>query len=160
MSNTPYLDKSLSIEAPHLIKLFDYWKSLPRIKELPARTDVDPLAIPSLLPYCELIDVHRNPLDFEYRLVGTLIDEITMGSYTGKRISEIPTQNPPSRMFSLYERVVQEREPVRTILPYVGDLPGIKDVESLVLPLSRDGNEVDMLLGGIALRAPDEDNLG
>ncbi|WP_299378046.1 PAS domain-containing protein [uncultured Kiloniella sp.] len=151
-------DNSLCLEASHLVKLFDYWQSLPRAKELPTRADIDPQAIPSLLPYCELIDVHHDPLDFEYRLVGTLIDEISTQSYTGLRISEIPTQNPPSLMFALYERVLQEKKPVRTILPYTGILPGIKDVESIVLPLSGNGDDVDMLLGGIALRAPDDDS--
>ncbi|WP_085900013.1 PAS domain-containing protein [Kiloniella majae] len=152
------LSEKLYVEASHLVELLDYWEALPRVKELPARADIDPQAIPALLPYCELIDVHRNPLDFEYRLIGTLIDEIATKCYTGLRLSEIPTQNPPSLMFALYERVAQEKKPIRTILPYIGELPGIKDVESLVLPLSCDGNEVDMLLGGIALREPDDDD--
>ncbi|WP_162938061.1 PAS domain-containing protein [Kiloniella sp. EL199] len=150
--------EELNIEAPHLVELLEYWEALPRVKDLPSRADIDPQAIPSLLPYCELIDVHRNPLDFEYRLIGTLIDEIATQSYTGLRVSEIPTQNPPSLLFELYERVTHEKKPVRTILPYTGDQSGIKDVESLVLPLSCQGDKVDMLLGGIALREPDEDS--
>ncbi|WP_085905173.1 PAS domain-containing protein [Kiloniella majae] len=157
MQSTLELSKELKIEAPHLVDLLEYWVALPRVKELPSRVDIDPQAIPALLPYCELIDVHRGPLDFEYRLIGTLIDEIATQCYTGLRLSEIPTQNPPSLMFALYEKVTQEKKPVRTILPYTGDQLGIKDVESLVLPLSREGDDVDMLLGGIALREPGED---
>ncbi|WP_052742052.1 PAS domain-containing protein [Kiloniella litopenaei] len=158
MTATSNFDENLGLEATHLVELFRYWQSLLRVKELPARADIDPQAIPALLPYCELIDVHRDPLDFEYRLVGTLIDEIVTQSYTGLRLSEIPTQNSPSLMFSLYEQVTKEKRPVRSVLPYTGELPDIKDVESLVLPLSSNGHDVDMLLGGIALRRPDRDN--
>ncbi|KLN60463.1 hypothetical protein WH96_12110 [Kiloniella spongiae] len=97
------LNKKLCVEASHLVELLDYWEALPRVKKLPSRTDIDPQAIPALLPYCELINVHRDPLDFEYRLVGTLIDEISTQSYTGLRVSEILTQNPPSRMTMIFD---------------------------------------------------------
>ncbi|MFD2206384.1 PAS domain-containing protein [Kiloniella antarctica] len=141
----------LGVDSAHLIELLRYWKSLFPVSGLPGRQNIEPLSIPHILPYCELIDVHNDPLDFEYRLIGTKIDAITRGKYTGLRVSEIPSQVAPSMIFDLYRKVVEQKEPVRTVLPYIGDEPGIVEVESLVLPLAGNGKDVDMLLGGIAL---------
>lgn len=145
------VSRSLEIDSAHLIELLRYWKSLSSVGRLPGRKDIDPLNIPHILPYCELLDVYLDPLDFEYRLIGTKIDEITCGKYTGLRVSEIPTQIAPSLVYELYREVVESKKPVRTVLPYIGDQPGIVEVESLVLPLANNGHDVDMLLGGIAL---------
>ncbi len=151
--NYPLMDnQTLSIDSAHLIELLAYWESVSPRGLLPGREDLDPLSIPHILPFCELIDVHRDPLDFEYRLVGTKIDEISRQNYTGLKVSEIPTQNPPSLMYELYSRVTHEKKPVRAVLPYTGNIPRISEVESLVLPLACNGRDVDMLLGGIALK--------
>ncbi|WP_419905735.1 PAS domain-containing protein [Kiloniella sp.] len=143
--------KHLEIDSAHLMELLRYWKSVSPYGGLPGRQDIDPLNIPHILPYCELLDVHFDPLDFEYRLIGTKIDAISRGKYTGLKVSEIPTQIAPSLVYELYRRAVDQKAPVRTVLPYIGDEPGIVEVECLVLPLASNGSDVDMLLGGIAL---------
>ncbi|MEH6630762.1 MAG: PAS domain-containing protein [Halopseudomonas aestusnigri] len=145
------IDKTLCIDSAHLIELLRYWKGISPSGALPGRQDVDPLNIPHILPYCELLDVLLEPLDFEYRLIGTKIDAISRGKYTGLKVSEIPTQIAPSMMYELYSGVVEQKSPVRTVLPYIGEKSGIVEVECLVLPLASNGRDVDMLLGGIAL---------
>ncbi|WP_020592551.1 PAS domain-containing protein [Kiloniella laminariae] len=141
----------MGLESHFLTELLAYWNKQAPPGSLPGRKDIDPLDIPQLLPYCELIDVEREPLDFIYRLLGTKIDHITRGKYTGLRVSEIPDQCAPSMIFDLYSQVVSSRKPVRAVLPYVGEKIKIKEVECLVLPLASNGQDVDMLLGGVAL---------
>ena len=139
------------LENDLLVELLHYWSKQALPGCLPGRKDIDPLDIPHLLPFCELIDVEKDPLDFIYRLLGTKIDHITREKYTGMRVSDIPTQRAPSLIFDLYSQVAKSGKPVRAVLPYVGEKLKTKEVECLVLPLAANGQDVDMLLGGIAL---------
>ena len=57
---------------PKIRALYAYWCSIhPPSGGLPGRQHVDPVDIPMLLPWLWLVDVHREPLRFKHRLVGT-----------------------------------------------------------------------------------------
>ena len=130
----------------------DYWNSLRKGQALPLKADFDPLDIPRLLPYTELIDVLYDPLDFHYRLLGTAIDEISRQSYGGLKVSEIPSQKEPSTMFSLYQKAVLSGEPSFTELDYVGEVVGVYGVKCLVCPMTQEpGGPVTCLAGCIDL---------
>ncbi len=122
-----------------------YWEDRRRDRGLPSRADIDPLDIPDLLPQVFLVDVARAPLDFRYRLVGTQIVRHSAADYTGKSLNELPEQCPPSRIWSLFQRVVEERRPFSAEIPYV-HIPG-KSVEMQAMPLSDDGTTVNMIFG-------------
>ena len=55
--------------------LYDYWCRIAPAGRLPGRQHFDPLDIPHLLPNIWLLDVHRDPIRFWRRLVGTRIEE-------------------------------------------------------------------------------------
>ena len=122
-----------------------YWELRRGEHTMPARADIDPLHIPALLPQVFLIDVRREPLDFDYRLLGTQIVRHSEADYTGKSLRDLPAQCPPSQMWSLFQRVVEERRPYSAEVPYL-HLPG-KSVEILATPLSDDGSNVNMIFG-------------
>ncbi len=124
----------------------EYWSRCRGDRAIPSRTDIDPGDIRHILPNVILIDVLREPLDFRYRLIGTEIDRHSSERHTGKRISEIQGRAAPSSVWDNLKRVVDTREASETSVPYVGPLKDFVTTRQIVLPLSGDGEEVDMLL--------------
>jgi len=112
---------------------------------MPARADIDPMEIIPILPYVILLDVLRDPLDFRYRLIGTVTDEHMVEPYTGRRFSELPHQRAPSRIWSCCERVVHHKQPLRGDIPYVGPKSDFIAIENIMMPLAADGETVDMI---------------
>ena len=65
--------------------------------------------------------------------------------YTGMNLSEVPHQRAPSIIGSNFESVVRHREPILTNVPYVGPHRDFLRVQDLIMPLSSDGTNVDIL---------------
>ncbi|MDJ0945490.1 MAG: PAS domain-containing protein [Kiloniellales bacterium] len=124
---------------------FAYWDRIRAGRAMPARADLDPSDIRTILPCVFLLDVARDPLDFRYRLIGTKMASHLNRDLTGTWMSEIPHQRPPSRIWSACARVVETRTPLSSDTPYVGKHHEYKKTEDLILPLSADGETVNML---------------
>jgi hypothetical protein len=125
---------------------FRYWNSIRDGRDMPARTDLDPLDIPQLLPSIILLDVLHEPRDFRYRLVGTRWVWHFDRDDTGRLMSDLPHQRAPSRVWDACCAVVAQRRPhLPADIPYVGKQPGYSAIEPLIMPLSRDGFNVNML---------------
>ncbi len=75
-----------------LLRAYDWWQSLPRQTgaqglALPDRTEIDPCAIPDLLPHVVLWAVLRQPdgsLRYRCRLAGTGMVEVHGHEFTGQ----------------------------------------------------------------------------
>ncbi|MCW0236154.1 MAG: PAS domain-containing protein [Ferrovibrio sp.] len=135
---------------PLLRRAYDYWTAKCGTRPMPARADLDPAEIKPLLSNLILMDVLRDakpgwPLNFRYRLVGTNVDAMMNGRYTGLCMSEMPHQQPGSRIWSSLERVTATRQPHINRVPYVGPHKDFISVVDMVMPLSNDGGEVNML---------------
>ncbi len=135
----------LALRSPVNLFGFDYWKRQRGSRSMPSRRDIDPAEITKILPHVFLLDVQQSPLDFRYRLIGTKMDEHMTQRYTGQWMSEIPHQAPPSRIWANCRRVVVERLPLSGDTPYVGRNKEFLTTEDLIMPLSDDGETVDML---------------
>lgn len=112
---------------------------------MPSRGDIDPAEFTELLPNVILIDVKHDPLDFRYRLIGTVIDAHTNEPMTGRWLSSIPHQRDPSRIWSACKRVVDEQIAYSSDVPYVGPMNDFVVSEDILMPLSDDGETVDMI---------------
>jgi len=66
----------------------DYWQSLPKTNQVPARSALDPSAIPEILPYFMLWEVNAVH-DARWRLVGSAIRDWFGTELTGKDVLEI-----------------------------------------------------------------------
>jgi hypothetical protein len=69
-----------------------YWLARRGARRFPARRDIEPTDIPHLLSGILLLDVHYDPLDFEYRLIGGDI-VARSGLFKGKRVREAALRN-------------------------------------------------------------------
>lgn len=123
----------------------DYWASIRHGRQVPLRRDLDPTEIPRLLPSVILIEVLRPGPDFRYRLIGTRWVEHFGRDYTGTLMSELEHQRPPSSVWKAVQAVVDSRMPMAPRLPYAGRLFRDRNIEVLISPLSRTGEEVDFL---------------
>jgi len=123
-----------------------YWASKCSDGRLPARSDIDPLDIPSLLPQVILLDVRNDSWDFRFRLIGTNVVHHLSHDLTGKWMSEIDHMAPPSRIFNSCVEVASSGKPLRSDTPYVGPHQNYVRAEDIILPLASDGATPDMLL--------------
>ncbi|WP_420345280.1 PAS domain-containing protein [Pelagibius sp.] len=135
----------LALKSPINQQGFDYWNAKRGARLMPARGDIDPSEILKILPHIFLLDVRAEPLDFRYRLIGTKMDEHMMGSYTGLWMSSIPHQKAPSRIWSSCRQVFESRAPLSSDVPYVGKNKEFLTTEDLIMPLSDDDDQVNML---------------
>jgi len=140
------MDSALTdINSPKLQQALAYWNEKRGRRPMPARADLDPMEMIPILPHVILLDVLRDPLDFRYRLIGTLVEDHMSAPYTGRRFSEFEGQCEGSRIWTCSERVLNERQPVRSDVPYIGPMSDFTTIEDIMMPLSSDGESVDVI---------------
>ena len=113
---------------------------------MPARVDIEPAEIIDFLPFVMLIDVVSDPTDFRYRLIGTAVVEISKSDMTGRKFSELAGKGPESIVWDNCSQVIASRAPFSRSAPYVGPAERLWNCENLLLPLSADGESVNMIL--------------
>ncbi len=126
-----------------------YWHSHRlSARDVPARQDIDPLDIPDLLPWINLIEVHQHDdgFAFRHRLIGTAIVEMWNRDSTGVWFHELYDPARLARIRPALTDVVTNAQP-GLVLDDLGEVgkPHWK-LTSLVLPLASDRRQVDMLM--------------
>lgn len=137
-----------------LTEFLDYWRGKCDGRPMPRRADIDPLDIPRLLPHVYLIDIHENPLDFTYRLLGTDVIANTEVDFSGRRLSEIKDRGSQGQLLEIYARVWATVAPAVDRVLYLTQGGNHKYFENVVAPISTDGERVDMLFGA-AIHLPE-----
>jgi len=140
-----------------LEQLFAYWSSRRRGRPFPARADIDPIDIPSLLEHLLLVDVLRDPLDFRYRLVGGHIVDHAGRNVQGRTIRELMDDGDSldrvlqQKVMLAGEAVAQTLAPVCMELSYrAAASSNRKRLQGVLLPLGQSSEDVNMLLGGVS----------
>jgi hypothetical protein len=136
---------------PRFRELFDYWRSkAPAADKLPGRQHIDPLEIPHLLPGIALFDVvpAGGRYRFRFRLMGTTFVDAIGADHTGRFVDEVVLHI--VKYESLHEALVGM---IRTRQPHYWETPATMSqrkymaLQRLALPLARDGETVDMIIG-------------
>jgi hypothetical protein len=127
-------------------QLYRYWRTRRAGAALPARADIDPIDIPSLLPYLTIVEVVPDGRRYVYRLVGTKEVEIRGQDPTGKSVAEAFYGPNVEEAHMFYDRAVTTREAVYDSSPFTGPDGRYTDDEMLFLPLSDDGAGVTRIL--------------
>lgn len=118
-------------------------------RRIAARGDIDPVEIPEVLAFINLIDIswsEPEPPRFRFRLLGTRQIRYAGGDFTGKRVEEALSGSSASAAVGMMRRVAIERRPIfgRFVMPIDGREFVI--TERLQWPLATDGETVNMLL--------------
>jgi hypothetical protein len=137
------------IRHPRLIRLYEHWDAKCKDRLMPSRADMDPLDLPIALGHLLLMDViGPPPWRFRYRLIGSALTQRAGRDFTGRFVAEIPERDYRDSIIEWHTGVVEQRAPRCELTRRVIDRRWLH-YEILTLPLSSDGEAVDMTLTGL-----------
>ncbi len=134
-------------EHPDLAALHAHWQALRGERAMPARGDVDVIALRRWLGRLALLDVVDGGADFRFRVHGTLLSSRMGFDMTGRLLSEAASPLTASALAE-YREVVRRRAPLLFVRSSVLQRP-TGAFDKLCLPLSADGRDVSAILAGI-----------
>jgi|SRR4051812_32065761 hypothetical protein len=137
------------LESPILRRFFEYYTAKAGTRLIPARGDLDPVEFSYALGDITLIDVAYDPLRFSFRLDGSRHVERFGFDLTGRSLDDFPYPEMRQAIYESYREVVDGRVPRR----YYRDLESSGRwfrYETLILPLSNDGERINMLISAIS----------
>jgi hypothetical protein len=139
----------LAIVNPKLQRLYDYWSAKRGARPMPGRADIDPLDMTFIIGNVILVDVLAgDPLRFRIRLHGTKLVDRVRYELTGKMLDEMPEAEFRELSRQSFTRVATTAAPLHAVRDRVLD-GRPRQYETIILPLSADGERVDMLLLGL-----------
>jgi hypothetical protein len=137
------------IKHPRLRQLYEYWDGKRGDRPMPSRADIDPLDMRFAIGNIILIDViDGEPLKFRIRLHGTNLSERVRFDLTGKMLDEMPQAEFRDLTQQSFAKVVATRRPLHAERDLVLDKRR-RHYETIILPLSSDGERVDRILCGL-----------
>ncbi|MGH6913817.1 MAG: PAS domain-containing protein [Geminicoccales bacterium] len=132
------------INSPKLRRAHDYWSERRAQRSMPSRLDIRPEELVSLLGNVMLVDVSYEPPDLRYRLFGSEIALSHGADFTGKSVRDLDPPGFNELIWEQYMEVVTSGEP--RVHRVIYETPRrLASYERLTLPLSADGQTVDML---------------
>lgn len=136
-----------SMASPKLRTLLTYWSGKRQDQPVPLRKDILPDEIPSLLSHIGLVDVEGVPFRYRFRLLGANVDYSQLGMRSGRYLDEISPRIIADDLAGHYHEVVATGIPAVYRMQLESSLT-LFTFEGLILPLSTDGDRIDMLLIG------------
>lgn len=128
-------------------ELYDYWRRCAGARSMPSRDDIDPTAIPHLLPGVSLLDAEGGLDAIRYRLAGTRVRQIYGFEVTGRTVFDFDLQDKREYWRAAYHQVLSAQ------LPMQGAVRGPLALREhlllfwLRLPLGDDRGKVAKILG-------------
>jgi hypothetical protein len=142
-----------AIRSDVLRRLVAYWCRIRGPRRMPARRDFDPLEARFAIGYLSLIEVHRDPLRFYFRLDGTRQVELFGIDCTHRFLDEAMPPEHTAMAAESYGEVATHGEP-RHYRRQITFRHRLIDYEVIILPFSNDGERVDILMTGIVPDQP------
>jgi hypothetical protein len=122
-------DPELGLMPPLMTEVHLYWKSACRFNFAPRIEDFHLDQIPfRALPWCAVVNVHDQPMDFIYRFFGTSRARMQGEELTGKSVNAMKLSRFADKAFAEYRKVVETRSPVHISTDFTDELGGHYDV--------------------------------
>jgi hypothetical protein len=132
---------------PETVTLYEYWRAKCGARRMPSRDDIEPWEIPPrLLPCISLVDVVQDARRYVYRLVGTADVQVRGHDPTGKSVMDGFFGPDLDDSLSCYDTVVRTRAPLLDPEPFIATNGRYATEETIFLPLSNDGINVNKIL--------------
>jgi hypothetical protein len=132
---------------PILGPVLAYWCAKRGNRSMPARRDIDPAELPTLLPHLQLIDIVDGR--YRYRLVGSELVYAYGSDYTRRYADEFFEGTRAASIIEVYGIVRDARQSVFLRSRYLTSRDTSLIANRLYLPLSTDGHDVNMILGAL-----------
>ena len=141
-----FIDQPLDAD---LARLYGYWNAARGERAMPRREDIDPSAIPKLLPYLFMYDVMPNG-GYSIRLAGEELVRFIGHNPRGQPAGSTMTAAGAAGIVAILDVVVGERvAKFRAGQAYWRPKATYRRFEGCFLPLSADEREVNIVLGGL-----------
>ena len=136
------------LQSPLHREAYDYWCSKADAGRLPGRDAIDPLELPAVLPWLNLIDVLRDgeKYRFRHRLIGTGIVSRFGRDSTGSWFDELYDAEFLESHQKDYVSIVESGRPALSRVPMPLKEKNFITYERLALPLATDGVTIDMIM--------------
>jgi hypothetical protein len=141
------------IRDARLQRLFAYWKSKAGARRMPARKDLDPLEMKEWLGNLILVEFPTGKfLEYRYRLEGTNIEQFYNARRTGRGVEAMTAESERKSVLPQWEIVFDQGRPAYYEADIWSSEGKLARQIKLLLPLSDDGEHVNMILGAIYFR--------
>lgn len=144
---------AICLRHPDAQALYQYWLNKRGARLMPRRSDIDPTEMPSqLLPGISLVDVVPDDRRYVYRLMGTAEVQVRGFDPTGKSVLEGFLAPDVDDALGCYDKVVSMRTPLVDPIPFRAADGRYVSEETIFLPLSEDGVNVNKIMVFCACR--------
>lgn len=148
------LDWSCASALPKIKRALNYWNEKRRDRAMPSRGDLSPFEMTDLLPVVQLYDVVDGGAVYRVRLFGTAVAKLFDTDPTGNVFDRTSGSSLSRRMLTVFDQVVLQRKPliaraVHTAIDKISYSP----IESIFLPLSDDGSDINMIFAATVVPA-------
>ncbi len=135
------------IELPEkMAEVFSYWEEKRGDRIAPAWGEFQLHHLPSdVIPWCVVVDVQRDPLDFVYRFWGTARTMLQGQDCTGSSCLTVLPQEIGKKLFREYSELLQRAAPICVTTKGVDEARQPVQYNFLRLPLSSDGETINTL---------------
>ena len=134
--------------------IYQYWLNMKGERPMPSRADLDPADIAKLLQHINLIDVEPETGRYRMRLIGSETVKAMGLDVTGEYLDDFPLIE--GLLKERYDWVVKNRRPYFNFGKLKWSKKSYLEYYSLGLPLSHDGENVNMLMIAIYYQFPKE----
>ena len=138
-----------NLENETLAFLQRYWNDKRGARAMPSRADIRASELKEHLGWIMLMEVLPDFADFRYKLIGTLVTQYFLGDSTGLTVTEAFSKEKNSSgkaVAAMFRKCARDRCTVRSFgnAGWIGK--GFEEFDCLSLPLSDDGETVNMIL--------------
>ncbi|PCI31949.1 MAG: hypothetical protein COB54_08730 [Alphaproteobacteria bacterium] len=126
--------------------IYQYWLDMKGDRIMPSRADLHPADIVRLLPNISLIDVEPKTHRYRMRLVGSETVRAMDKDITGKYLDELPEIE--RHLKERYDWIVRQKRPYYISDKLLWSKKSFLTYYSVGLPLSNDGQNVDIIMFG------------
>ncbi|HEY2034603.1 MAG TPA: PAS domain-containing protein [Rhizomicrobium sp.] len=138
-----------ALENETLAFLLRYWNEKRGGRAMPSRADIKASELKEHLGWIMLMEVLPGFVDFRYKLIGTLVTQYFLGDSTGLTVTEAFSKEKNGSgkgVAAMFRKCARDRCIVRSFgnAGWLGR--GFEEFDCLSLPLSDDGESVNMIL--------------
>jgi hypothetical protein len=143
------LDDPIEIRDARLRGLFSYWGSKLQGGIMPARRDIDPVEMKPWLGNLMLIEFPADPMQYRVRLDGVNLQQFYGKSREGRGVEVMTSEEERRIVLPQYLIVLEREQPAYYETEFVTSESVLTSQRKLLLPLSDDGDRVNMILAGL-----------
>ena len=143
------MDDPTEIRDARLLGLLGYWQGKLQGRMIPARRDIDPIEMKPWLGNLMLVEFPSDPMQYRVRLDGVNIQQFYGNSREGKGVEVMTSEEERRIVLPQYILVLKQKQPAYYETAFVTSEGIPTSQRKLLLPLSDDGEQVNMVLAGI-----------